>query len=119
MANTWGDSVERVRQALAEKGLAAPVGELFQSTRTAREAVTAVRCAIAEIAKPLVFRGTAIVSGASRVNDPGVTIDDRLSVFPLLWAASGSRFSGCEVTPPDLRRIAGGTAAEFAERSPA
>ena len=76
MASAKVDSVERVRQALAEKGLAASVRELSQSTRTAQEAAATVGCAVAQIVKSLVFRGTgsgrpvlALVSGANRVSE--------------------------------------------------
>lgn len=65
---------ERLRQAIAESGIAAEVRELPTSTRTAQAAADTVGCTVAEIAKSLVFRGSAsgravlaIMSGANRV----------------------------------------------------
>lgn len=69
-------SMRRVTEALRERGLAAEVRELPDSTRTAPEAAAALGCDVAEIAKSLVFRGTdsgdpvlVIASGADRVNE--------------------------------------------------
>src|SRR3954462_1559811 len=70
------DSVDRVRQALAELGLQAEVKEFSASTRTSADAAAAIGCAVAQIAKSLVFRanpsGRAILvmaSGANRVDE--------------------------------------------------
>ena len=69
-------SVQRVREALAAKGLACQVQELAASTRTAQEAAAAVGCGVAQIVKSLVFRAAssdrlvlALVSGTNRVSE--------------------------------------------------
>jgi prolyl-tRNA editing enzyme YbaK/EbsC (Cys-tRNA(Pro) deacylase) len=49
------DSVERVRQALAELGLATEIREFSASTRTSADAAAAIGCSVAQIAKSLVF----------------------------------------------------------------
>ena len=66
---------DRVRAALAAAGLQCTIHTLPDSTRTAVEAAAAVGCAVAEIAKTLVFRAgaravIAIMSGDNRL-DPG------------------------------------------------
>lgn len=70
------DSVERVRTALAELGLQTEIKEFAASTRTSADAAAAIGCAVAQIAKSLVFRarpsGRAILvmaSGANRVDE--------------------------------------------------
>jgi Cys-tRNA(Pro) deacylase len=70
------DSMDRVRPALAELGLQAEVKEFSASTRTSADAAAAIGCAVAQIAKSLVFRanpsGRAILvmaSGANRVDE--------------------------------------------------
>jgi prolyl-tRNA editing enzyme YbaK/EbsC (Cys-tRNA(Pro) deacylase) len=70
------DSVDRVRQALAELGLASEIKEFSASTRTSADAAAAIGCAVAQIAKSLVFRakpsGRAVLvmaSGANRVDE--------------------------------------------------
>ncbi len=76
MAEKATGGVERVRAALAERGLGCEVKELAASTRTAQEAAAAVGCDVAQIVKSLVFRGArsgrpvlALVSGASRASE--------------------------------------------------
>lgn len=76
MGKKTSASVERVRAALAEKGLPAEVKELAASTRTAQEAAAAVGCEVAQIVKSLVFRKTAsggallaLVSGTNRASE--------------------------------------------------
>jgi prolyl-tRNA editing enzyme YbaK/EbsC (Cys-tRNA(Pro) deacylase) len=76
MAKQSSGSVQRVRDALAARGLAAEVKELAASTRTAQEAAAAVGCDVAQIVKSLVFRGTgsgravlALVSGSNRASE--------------------------------------------------
>lgn len=66
----------RVRRALAERGIEARIAEFAETTRTSAEAAAAVGCAVAQIAKSLVFRGLTtgrpilvIASGANRVNE--------------------------------------------------
>lgn len=65
----------RVRAALAAAGHADTVSAFPEGTRTAEDAARAVGCAVAEIAKSLVFRARGssrpvlvIVSGADRVD---------------------------------------------------
>ena len=70
------DSVDRVRQALTEMGLATEIREFAASTRTSADAAAAIGCSVAQIAKSLVFRakpsGRAVLvmaSGANRVDE--------------------------------------------------
>ncbi len=70
-------SAQKVQDALERVGLSLEVVELPGSTRTSAEAATAVGCAVGQIAKSLVFRGTqtgspvlVICSGANRVDEP-------------------------------------------------
>ena len=72
-------SAAKVQAALAARGFAFEIRELGQSTRTAVEAAAAVGCDVAQIAKSIVFRGTAsgravlvIASGANRVDETEV-----------------------------------------------
>lgn len=69
-------AVDRVRAALAARGLAREVVELPASTRTAAEAAATVGCQVGQIAKSLVFQAEAtgqpvlvITSGANRVDE--------------------------------------------------
>lgn len=67
------ESVQRVARALKEKGIQTEIRMLEQSTRTAQEAADAVRCAIGQIVKSLVFVADdrpliALVSGENRVD---------------------------------------------------
>ena len=69
-------SVQRVREALAARGLASEVKELAASTRTAQEAAAALGCEVAQIVKSLVFRQTAtdrpvlvLMSGTNRASE--------------------------------------------------
>lgn len=69
-------SVARVRAALAAAGIATEIREFDASTRTSAEAAAAIGCAVAEIAKSLIFRGVdsgkavlVIASGANRVDE--------------------------------------------------
>lgn len=64
---------DRVRAALEAAGLECRIHTLPDSTRTAVEAAAAVGCAVAEIAKTLVFRAgdravIAIMSGDNRLD---------------------------------------------------
>ena len=72
-------SVQRVRDALAARGLTREIRELAQSTRSAAEAAAALGCQVDQIAKSLIFRGTesdrvvlVIASGANRVDEAKV-----------------------------------------------
>jgi prolyl-tRNA editing enzyme YbaK/EbsC (Cys-tRNA(Pro) deacylase) len=68
-------SARRVQAALAARGVGFEVKEFPASTRTSAEAADAIGCAVAQIAKSLVFRGAEsgaavliIASGANRVD---------------------------------------------------
>ena len=66
-------SVERVRAALLAGGHADEITEFPEGTRTAEDAAAAVGCAVAQIAKSIVFRTSeravvVISSGANRVD---------------------------------------------------
>ncbi len=73
------DSARRVQAALDAQGLTLTVREFPASTRTSEEAAAAVGCAVAQIAKSLVFRARdsgrpvlIIASGANRVDEKKV-----------------------------------------------
>ncbi len=68
-------SARRVQEALAARGVDFEVKEFPESTRTSAEAAAAIGCAVAQIAKSLVFRGAdsgeavlIVASGANRVD---------------------------------------------------
>lgn len=76
-----GTSVERVRAALLAAGHPDTIQAFPEGTRSAVEAAAAVGCAVAQIAKSIVFRGVpdpadparnrvvlVVASGANRVN---------------------------------------------------
>ncbi len=76
-----GTSVERVRAALLAAGHPDTIRAFPEGTRSAAEAAAAVGCAVAQIAKSVVFRGVpepsdpardrvvlVVASGANRVN---------------------------------------------------
>lgn len=74
--------MQRVREALAARGLSTEVRELAASTRTAQEAASALGCEVAQIVKSLVFRQVeadapllVLVSGTNRASE------ERLSVL--------------------------------------
>ena len=76
MTTAPSESVLRVQQALAAHGIASPVVHLPASARTAAEAAAALGCALAQIAKSLLFGAGAaaepilvIASGANRVDE--------------------------------------------------
>jgi prolyl-tRNA editing enzyme YbaK/EbsC (Cys-tRNA(Pro) deacylase) len=76
-----GGSLQRVRDALAEKGLASTVRTFPSSTRTAADAARSVGCEVAQIAKSLVFRTResgmpllVVASGANRVDLAKVSV---------------------------------------------
>ena len=69
-------SVARVREALARLGLEAEIREFDASTRTSADAAAAIGCAVAQIAKSVIFRAKAagqpvlvIASGVNRVDE--------------------------------------------------
>lgn len=76
MRPAQGAGPARVQAALAALGFAHRVVEFDQPTRSAAEAARACGCAVAEIAKSLVFKGAssgrpylAVASGANRVDE--------------------------------------------------
>lgn len=75
MASKLSDSANRVQDFLLEKGFSFDVKELPGSTRTAQEAADSIGCAVAQIAKSLVFREKetnlpvlVIASGSNQVD---------------------------------------------------
>ena len=74
-------SVERVRQALRERGLAVEIRQFDAAKRTAADAAAAIGCSVAQIAKSLVFRATlsdrpvlVVASGVNRVDEAAVAV---------------------------------------------
>jgi len=74
MGRKSSGSVQRVREALAQAGVATEILELASSTRTAQEAATAAGCDVGQIVKSLVLKGAAsnglylvLTSGRNRV----------------------------------------------------
>jgi prolyl-tRNA editing enzyme YbaK/EbsC (Cys-tRNA(Pro) deacylase) len=72
-------AAQRVQAALRAKGVDAQVRHMLQTTRTAQDAAAACGCAVGQIVKSLVLRGTQsrkayllLVSGANRVNETAV-----------------------------------------------
>ncbi len=68
-------SLERVRRALDEAGVATEILEMDQSTRTAEEAASAAGCVVDQIAKSIIFRGAQsghlvlfLTAGGNRVS---------------------------------------------------
>ena len=56
MASNLSDSAKRVQDYLLVRGFSFEVKELPGSTRTAQEAADSIGCAVAQIAKSLVYR---------------------------------------------------------------
>ena len=72
-------AAQRVQAALAAKGLDFEVREFPASTRTSAEAAAAIGCAVAQIAKSLIFRAKdsdrpvlVVASGVNRVDEKKV-----------------------------------------------
>lgn len=72
-------AARRVQEALRARGLDSEVRHMRQTTRTAEEAAAACGCAVGQIVKSLVFRGSQsgkpyllLVSGANRVDEKAV-----------------------------------------------
>jgi prolyl-tRNA editing enzyme YbaK/EbsC (Cys-tRNA(Pro) deacylase) len=72
-------SAQRVQDALAKHGLDLEVKEFGASTRTAADAAAAIGCAVAQIAKSILFRATksnrpvlVVASGVNRVDEKKV-----------------------------------------------
>lgn len=79
MSEGLAPSAERVRRALIGRGFEPRIVEFAEATRTSAEAAVAIGCAVAQIAKSLVFRGVrsdrpilVIASGANRVSEAAV-----------------------------------------------
>ena len=75
MKSELSDSAKRVQDFLSEMGFSFDVKELPGSTRTAKKAAESIGCAVAQIAKSLVFREKitdrpilVIASGSNRVD---------------------------------------------------
>lgn len=75
MTSKLSDSANRVQDFLLKKGFFFEVKELPGSTKTAQEAADSIGCAVAQIAKSLVFREKetnlpvlVIASGSNRVD---------------------------------------------------
>jgi prolyl-tRNA editing enzyme YbaK/EbsC (Cys-tRNA(Pro) deacylase) len=72
------NGVDRVRVALVAAGSATEVVELAATARSSADAAAAIGCAVAQIAKSLVFRAASgvpvlvIASGANRVDEAKV-----------------------------------------------
>jgi prolyl-tRNA editing enzyme YbaK/EbsC (Cys-tRNA(Pro) deacylase) len=69
-------SAQRVQEVLESLGLTLEVRAMPATTRTAREAATAIGCTVAQIAKSILFRGAltgkpilVVASGMNRVNE--------------------------------------------------
>lgn len=73
-SSTLSSSAQRIQDVLAAAGKSLVVQELPQTTRTANDAATAIGCAVAQIAKSIVFRGAdgqpvlVVASGINRVD---------------------------------------------------
>ncbi|WP_448207354.1 YbaK/EbsC family protein [Azospirillum sp. sgz302134] len=79
MTTTLSPSARRVQDLLDSIGLGHTVVEHEGSTRTSEDAANAVGCAVAEIAKSLIFRAKesghpvlVVASGANRVDEKAV-----------------------------------------------
>jgi prolyl-tRNA editing enzyme YbaK/EbsC (Cys-tRNA(Pro) deacylase) len=76
MNQTLKSSAQRVQAALDASGIALQVREFPASTKTSQQAAAAVGCAVAQIAKSMIFRAAAsdrpvlvMASGANRVDE--------------------------------------------------
>ena len=78
----YGDreSVRRVRDALAERGVSPEFVELEETARSAEDASAALGCRVEQIVKSLVFRGAqtggpvlVLASGPNRVSEEGIS----------------------------------------------
>lgn len=74
--DTLPEAARRVEAALAAQGMGGRIRFMPSSTRTAQEAADALGCAVAQIAKSLVFRAAAsgraalvVASGINRVDE--------------------------------------------------
>jgi len=87
MESKLSDSASRVQEFLSERGFVFEVKELPGSTRTAQEAADSIGCAVAQIAKSLVFREKesdipilVIASGSNRVDTEKIETETGLKL---------------------------------------
>lgn len=73
--------IDRVKDALLEKGLQFEIKQFTESTRTANEAAAAIGCEVAQIVKSLLFRTVEttqpiliLASGKNRVNEQAIEV---------------------------------------------
>jgi prolyl-tRNA editing enzyme YbaK/EbsC (Cys-tRNA(Pro) deacylase) len=76
MKDSLSSSAQKVQRALAAHGLDYSVVEMTATTRTAKDAASAIGCTVSQIVKSLVFRTVrggepilVLASGANRVNE--------------------------------------------------
>jgi prolyl-tRNA editing enzyme YbaK/EbsC (Cys-tRNA(Pro) deacylase) len=101
-----GGSVERVRAALLAAGHPDTIVAFPAGTRTAADAAAAVGCAVAQIAKSIVFRAGSraaliVTSGANRVDQAkaGVVLGAALSRAEADWVRDVTGFAIGGVAP--------------------
>ena len=109
-----GASVERVRAALLAAGHADTIQAFPEGTRSAADAAAAVGCAVAQIAKSIVFRGVAepsdpgrdrvvlvVASGANRVNPVKAACASRMALRRAdpAWVREATGFAIGGVSP--------------------
>jgi prolyl-tRNA editing enzyme YbaK/EbsC (Cys-tRNA(Pro) deacylase) len=109
-----GNSVERVRAALLAAGHADTIEAFPEGTRSAAEAAAAVGCAVAQIAKSIVFRGVpdpadpsrdrvvlVVASGANRVNPAKAACASGVPLRPAdaAWVRDATGFAIGGVAP--------------------
>jgi prolyl-tRNA editing enzyme YbaK/EbsC (Cys-tRNA(Pro) deacylase) len=72
-------SAERVRAALAERGMEDRIQRFAETTKTSADAAAAIGCTVAQIAKSMVFRSAqgrcvvVLTSGVNRVDEAAVS----------------------------------------------
>jgi prolyl-tRNA editing enzyme YbaK/EbsC (Cys-tRNA(Pro) deacylase) len=81
MSQPLRPAAQRIQQLLAERGYDCAVVEFAETTRSSADAAAAIGCAVAQIAKSLVFRARpsgravlVIASGANRVDEKAVAV---------------------------------------------
>jgi prolyl-tRNA editing enzyme YbaK/EbsC (Cys-tRNA(Pro) deacylase) len=106
MSGSNGGSVQRVRAALVAAGHPDSIVAFPAGTRTATDAAAAVGCAVAQIAKSIVFRAgeraaVVITSGANRVNPAlaGAALGVKLGRADADWVRETTGFAIGGVAP--------------------
>lgn len=109
-----GSSVDRVRAALLAAGHADTIQAFPEGTRRAAEAAAAVDCAVAQIAKSIVFRGVpepsdpardrvvlVVASGANRVSPAKAACAGRMALrrADAAWVREATGFAIGGVSP--------------------